>query len=189
MSSVLTRRVRHPLFSAFRTIDAVSFSDIATVQVDRCVLDFATDPTNSFVGVVTMDDHDEMHSSARLFEVGRKRPTDDDSDPDDGVDTEEDNDESEADADPTLGADLDGDGGTDSDDVSNDEDEDDIDSGDELDEDRDFNYDDVDDLDLEGGHGLLEIMAEGDEGDEDDFQGLEYLSSGEEDFAANAFGF
>ncbi|XP_008783406.2 DDB1- and CUL4-associated factor homolog 1-like [Phoenix dactylifera] len=186
MSAVLTRRVRHPLFSAFRTIDAVSYSDIATVQVDRCVLDFATDPTDSFVGAVTMDDHDEMHSSARLFEVGRKRPTDDDSDPDDGVDTEEedeDNDESEADVDPILGADLDGDGGTDSDDESNDEDEDDIDSGDELDEDGDFN---VDDLDLEGGHGLLEIMTEG---DEDDSEVVESLSSGEEDFAANAFGF
>ncbi|KAG1328037.1 DDB1- and CUL4-associated factor [Cocos nucifera] len=182
MSAVLTRRVRHPLFSAFRTIDAVSYSDIATVQVDRCVLDFASDPTDSFVGVLTMDDHDELHSSARLFEVGRKRPTDDDSDPDDGVDTDEDNDESEADVEPILGA---GGGGTDSDDMSNDED--DIDSGDE---DRDFNYDDVDDVDLEGGHDLLEIMAEGDEeGEEDDSEVLESLSSGEEDFAATAFGF
>ncbi|XP_038972991.1 DDB1- and CUL4-associated factor homolog 1-like [Phoenix dactylifera] len=188
MSAVHARRVRHPLYPAFRTIDAVNYSDIATVQVDRCILDFAADPTDSFVGVVAMDDHDEMYSSARLFEVGRKRPTDDDSDPDNGGDTDEededeDNDTSEADVDPILGADLDGDGDTDSDDMSNDEDDDDIDTGDELDEDRDF---DVDDLDFEGGHGLLEITAEG---DEDDSEVVESLSSGEEDFAANAFGF
>ncbi|XP_010910305.2 DDB1- and CUL4-associated factor homolog 1 [Elaeis guineensis] len=191
MSAVHTRRVRHPLYPAFRTIDAVNYSDIATVQVDRCVLDFAADPTDSFVGVVAMDDHDEMYSSARLFEVGRKRPTDDDSDPDNGGDTDEededeDNDTSEADVDPILGADLDGDGDTDSDDMSNDEDDDDIDTGDELDEDGDF---DVDDLDFGGGHGLLEITAEGDEGDEDDSEVVESLSSGEEDFAGNAFGF
>ncbi|OVA04073.1 WD40 repeat [Macleaya cordata] len=59
-SAVNTRRVRHPLFAAFRTVDAVNYSDIATVPVDRCVLDFATEPTNSFVGLVSMDDHEEM---------------------------------------------------------------------------------------------------------------------------------
>ena len=82
-SAVNNRRVRHPLFAAFRTIDAVNYSDIATVPVDRCVLDFAADPTDSYVGVVAMDDHEEMFSSARLYEIGRRRPTDDDSDPDD----------------------------------------------------------------------------------------------------------
>ncbi|XP_072965690.1 DDB1- and CUL4-associated factor homolog 1 [Typha angustifolia] len=191
-SALNTRRVRHPLFPAFRTIDAVNYSEIATVQVDRCVLDFASDPTDSLVGVVAMDDHDEMFSSARLYEVGRKRPTDDDSDPEDGGETEEeeedeDNDDSEADLDPVLAADLEGDGDTDSGDLSNDdEDDEDVDSVDELDEDGDFN---IDDADFDGGQGLLEIMAEGEDGDEDDSDTMESLSSGEEDFAANAFGF
>ncbi|KAI3970170.1 hypothetical protein MKW92_015146 [Papaver armeniacum] len=71
-SAVNSRRVRHPLFSAFRTVDAVNYSDIATVPVDRCVLDFATEPTNSFVGLVSMDDHEEMFASARLYEIGRR---------------------------------------------------------------------------------------------------------------------
>lgn len=188
MSAVNTRRVRHPLFPAFRTIDAVNYADIATVQVDRCILDFAADPTDSFVGIIAMDDHEEMFSSARLFEVGRKRPTDDDSDPDDGGDTDEEddeeNDESEADVDAILGAELGADGDSDSDDMSNDEDDEDVDSGDELDEDGDFNLEDVD---FEGGQGLLEIMAEG---DEDDGEVVESLSSGEEgDFAGNDFAF
>ncbi|CAL9174091.1 unnamed protein product [Musa hybrid cultivar] len=183
-SAINTRRVRHPLFPAFRTIDAVNYSDIGTVQVDRCILDFATDPTDTFVGVIAMDDHEEMFSSARLYEVGRKRATDDDSDPDDGGDTDEDDDEneSEADMDSIFDADLAGDGDTDSDDMSNEDDED-IDSVDELD-DGDLNEDE---LDFEGGQGLLEIMAEGDE-DVEDSEVMESFSSGEEeDFAGHGF--
>ncbi|PPR90867.1 hypothetical protein GOBAR_AA29811 [Gossypium barbadense] len=65
MSAVNTRRVKHPLFAAFRTLDAINYSDIATIPVDRCVLDFATEPTDSFVGLITMDDQEEMFSSAR----------------------------------------------------------------------------------------------------------------------------
>ncbi|PKI26421.1 hypothetical protein CRG98_048890, partial [Punica granatum] len=68
MSAVHTRRVKHPLFAAFRTIDAVNYSDIATIPVDRCVLDFATELTDSFVGLMTMDDQEEMYSSARVYE-------------------------------------------------------------------------------------------------------------------------
>ncbi|KAB1204516.1 hypothetical protein CJ030_MR8G021832 [Morella rubra] len=60
MSAVHTRRVKHPLFAAFRTVDAVNYSDIATIPVDRCVLDFATEPTDSFVGLITMDDQEEI---------------------------------------------------------------------------------------------------------------------------------
>lgn len=32
-SAIQTRRVRHPLFPAFRTIDSSNYSEIATVQV------------------------------------------------------------------------------------------------------------------------------------------------------------
>ncbi|KZV45969.1 hypothetical protein F511_10659 [Dorcoceras hygrometricum] len=60
-----TGRVKHPLLSAFRTVDAVNYFDIATVPVDRCVLDFATEPTDSLLGLITMNDQDEMYSSAR----------------------------------------------------------------------------------------------------------------------------
>ncbi|KZV43461.1 histone-lysine N-methyltransferase ATX2-like [Dorcoceras hygrometricum] len=100
-----TSRVKHPLFSAFRTDDAVNYFDIATVHVDRCVLDFATEPTDSFLGLITMKDQDEMYSSARVYEIDRRKPTDDDSDPDD-AESEEDDDYS------ILEQDLDGDGTT-----------------------------------------------------------------------------
>jgi HIV-1 Vpr-binding protein len=138
-SSIHTRRVRHPLFPAFRTIDAVTYSDIATVQIDRGVLDLATEPNDSLLGVVAMDDPDEMFSSARLFEVGRKRPTDDDSDPEDAGDTDDedddDNDDSEDGIIPLTDiGDSDSDISNSSDDGGDDED---IDSGDENDDDDD----------------------------------------------------
>ncbi|GJP84374.1 hypothetical protein CLOP_g14433 [Closterium sp. NIES-67] len=67
------RRRKHPLFSAFKTIDATSYTDIATVNVDRCVLDLAIEPTDSYVAVVAVDEHGESDSVARVFEVGRQR--------------------------------------------------------------------------------------------------------------------
>ncbi|XP_042461154.1 DDB1- and CUL4-associated factor homolog 1-like [Zingiber officinale] len=181
-SAINTRRVRHPLFPAFRTIDAMNYTDIATVQVDRCILDFATDNTDTFVGVVAMDDHDEVVSSARLFEIGRRKPTDDDSDPDDGGETDdedEENDESDADVDAILEAEFDAGEDSDSEGTSNDEEDEDVDSADELDEDADFN------LENEEEQGLLELIAEGDEdGDEDYGEAGGSLSSGDEgDFA------
>ncbi|KAK9128240.1 hypothetical protein Syun_017037 [Stephania yunnanensis] len=186
-SAVHTRRVRHPLFPAFRTVDAVNYSDIATVTVDRCVLDFATEPADSFVGMVTMDDQEEMFASARLYEIGRRRPTDDDSDPDDAEsdEEEEEEDESEGDEDPLLGPDLDADIDSDIDDMSNDDDDD---SADELedddDEDGDFTMDDVD---FDTGGEVLEIVSDG---EDDDSQLVESFSSGDEgDFAGNGFGF
>lgn len=183
MSAVHTRRVKHPLFAAFRTLDAINYSDIATIPVDRCVLDFATEPTDSFVGLITMDDQEEMFSSARVYEIGRRRPTDDDSDPDDAEsDEDEDDDDDDGDIDPILGPDLNGDGESDAD-ISNEDD----DSVSELDDDDgDFMMDDVD---FDGGGGILEIVTEG-EDDDDDSQLVESFSSGdEEDFAGNGFGF
>lgn len=177
MAAVHTRRVKHPLFSAFRTVDAINYSEIATTPVDRCVLDFATEATDSFVGLITMDDPDEMYSSARVYEIGRRRPTDDDSDPDDAESEEddEDDDEDDADVDPILGPDLDGDGESDADDMSNDDDDDSVSDLDDDDDDGDFVMDDFD-----GGAGILEIVTDGDE-DDDDSQVLESFSSGDED--------
>ncbi|XVF35770.1 hypothetical protein REPUB_Repub18cG0175000 [Reevesia pubescens] len=180
MSAVHTRRVKHPLFAAFRTLDAINYSDIATIPVDRCVLDFATEPTDSFVGLITMDDQEEMFSSARVYEIGRRRPTDDDSDPDDAESDEDDDDD--ADVDPILGPDLNGDVESDADDMSNEDD-----SVSELDDDDgDFIMDDVD---FDAGGGILEIVTEG-EDDDDDSQLVESFSSGdEEEFVGNGFGF
>ncbi|KAL0324050.1 UNVERIFIED_CONTAM: DDB1- and CUL4-associated factor1 [Sesamum calycinum] len=115
MSAFNTRRMKHPLFSAFRTVDAVNYSDIATIPVDRCVLDFATEPTDSFVGLITMDGQDEMYSSARvILEADLDGDGDSDADDmsaDDDSISEFDDDEEEDDADFIMdGVDFDGGG-------------------------------------------------------------------------------
>ncbi|KAK7384801.1 hypothetical protein VNO78_30504 [Psophocarpus tetragonolobus] len=89
MSAFHTHRVRHPLFAAFRTVDAVNYSDIAITPVDFCVLDFTTEPTDSFVGVVTIskhdyyiegeDDIDQTWGCVNIYEIGHRNPIDDDS--------------------------------------------------------------------------------------------------------------
>ncbi|PON65616.1 Regulatory associated protein of TOR [Parasponia andersonii] len=84
MSSFHTRRVKHALFNAFRTVDAINYSEIATIPVDRCVLDFATEPTDSFLGLITMDDQDEMFASARVNDDDDDSSTDLDDEDDDG---------------------------------------------------------------------------------------------------------
>lgn len=169
-SAFNTRRVKHPLFAAFRTVDAVNYSDIATIPVDRCVLDFATEPTDSFVGLISMDDQDEMYSSARVYEIGRRKPTDDDSDPDDA---ESEDDDDDGDDDSIMEPDLDEDGDSDGDDISNDDDS--VGEFDDDEEDGDFIMDGLD----FGGGGILEIVTEGDE--DDDSEVVESFSSGDED--------
>eukprot|EP00803_Ostreobium_quekettii_P004630 evm.model.scf_672.6 EVM.evm.TU.scf_672.6 scf_672:23684-28573(+) len=85
-----TRRLKHPLHSAFRTLDAVDYQEIATVQVERCVLDLAVDAHDQHVAVVAVDG--EVPTSAlRVYEVGRHKPAEDDSDleGDDAEDEEE----------------------------------------------------------------------------------------------------
>ncbi|KAG9139957.1 hypothetical protein Leryth_010492 [Lithospermum erythrorhizon] len=172
MSAFQTRRVKHPLFAAFRTVDAVTYSDIATIPVDRCVLDFATEPTDSFVGLVTMDDQDEMYSSARMYEIGRRKPTDDDSDPDDAEtdNDEEDEEEDDMDDDPIVEADFEGD--SDADDVSND------DSFSDLDDDDDDGDFMMDNGGFNGG-GIFEFGEDDDDGD--DSEVLSFSSGDEED--------
>ncbi|KFK29704.1 hypothetical protein AALP_AA7G168200 [Arabis alpina] len=177
MSAVHTRRVKHPLFAAFRTLDAINYSDIATIPVDRCLLDFATEPTDSFLGLITMEDQEDMFSSARMYEIGRRRPTDDDSDPDDDDETEDEDedDEDEDDLDRILGL-----GGDDSDsgddDISSDDNED---SGSDLDgEGEDIH------LDLEDGLMGMGMFSEGEDedGEHDDDSDDDSMSSGAEDF-------
>ncbi|XP_024004362.1 DDB1- and CUL4-associated factor homolog 1 isoform X1 [Eutrema salsugineum] len=181
MSAVHTRRVKHPLFAAFRTLDAINYSDIATIPVDRCLLDFATEPTDSFLGLITMEDQEEMFSSARMYEIGRRRPTDDDSDPDDDDETEdedEDDEDEEDDLDRILGL-----GGDDSDSGDDDISDDNEDSASDLD-------DEEGDMLLDGG-GLLGVFGGEDEDDdnEDDGDDDDSMSSGEEDYLDNVHPF
>jgi len=178
MSAVHTRRVKHPLFAAFRTLDAINYSDIATIPVDRCLLDFATEPTDSFLGLITMEDQEDMFSSARMYEIGRRRPTDDDSDPDDDDETEDEDedDEEEDDLDRILG--LAGD--------NSDSGDDDLSSEDNEDSVSDF--DEEADILIDGD--FMEELIEGeneddgngeDEDDDDDGEMQDFMSSGEED--------
>ncbi|KAJ4880582.1 DDB1- and CUL4-associated factor-like protein 1 [Raphanus sativus] len=179
MSAVNTRRTKHPLFAAFRTLDAVNYSDIATIPVDRCLLDFATEPTDSFLGLITMEDQDDMFASARMYEIGRRRPTDDDSDPDDDGETEdedEDDEDDEDDLDRILGL-AGGDSDSGDDDMSSDDNEDNSAS--------DFDDDDGG-MFFDGG--IMEIVSdvgddeEGNGDDEDSDDDGDSMSSGEEEF-------
>lgn len=156
MAALNPRRVRHPLFAAFRTMDAVDYSDIATTPVDRCVLDLATEPTDSFIAVVSMDSNEEMDSFARLYEVGRRRPTDDDSDPDDGGETEDEDSEADDDDDGDVDdSDIDLVSNDDDGSVDDDDDDVDVDFGDTSDEDGSD--------DVLGGN-ILELISEGEDG-------------------------
>lgn len=188
MSAVHTRRAKNALFAAFQTIDAINYSDIATVPVDRCVLDLATEPTDSCIGLITLDDQEDMLSSARIYEIGRRRPTDDDSDRDDAEteeDEEDDDDDDDASLDPILGPSLDGDSDSDPDNMSNGDD-----SASDLDEDEDDDGDFVlEELEFDDGTGILEIVTEGDE-DEDESPMVESFSSeDEEELVGDGFGF
>lgn len=145
-------------------MDAVNYSEIATVSVDKCVLDLATESTDSCIGLITMDDQD-LFSAARIYDVGRRKPTDDDSDPDDDAESDE---EEEVEEDDTLlnpG-------------VSEDSE---VDS----DFDVDDNNDEYDAFGLGDGNnnGILDVISEGEDdyedenGDGDDSDGNEPLSS------------
>ncbi|XP_024402964.1 DDB1- and CUL4-associated factor homolog 1 isoform X1 [Physcomitrium patens] len=159
MTALNPRRMRHPLFSAFRTMDAVDYSDITTTIVDRCVLDLATEPTDSFISIVAVESNDEMDSFARLYEVGRRRPTDDDSDPDDGGETEEEeDDEDDDDDDGDLHEDDDIDLiSNDNDENSEEDDGDEAGDNDSISTDDDFSDDGL-------GEGDLELISDGDDG-------------------------
>lgn len=190
MAAIHPRRMRHPLFSAFRTMDAVDYSDITTTVVDRCVLDLATEPTDSFISIVAMESSEEMDSFARLYEVGRRRPTDDDSDPDDGGETEEE-DESEGEDEDDEDGDL-----HDEEDIDLVSNEDEENSGeDDIDDDADADFGDSSDegSDDELGDPLLELIPDGEDDNrggfssEDDGSGGEFGDDGFDDMLQGLF--
>eukprot|EP00198_Chlamydomonas_reinhardtii_P007817 XP_001697154.1 predicted protein [Chlamydomonas reinhardtii] len=63
------RRARHPLHTAFRSLDAGAYTDIATVPLERVVLDMAVEPSDSLLAVVCVDlAEEQLTSAARVFE-------------------------------------------------------------------------------------------------------------------------
>jgi HIV-1 Vpr-binding protein len=61
----------HPLALGFRTLDATSYTEIALLPVERGVLDIAHEPSDSLLGLVTMDLGADMHPTClRVYEVG-----------------------------------------------------------------------------------------------------------------------
>ncbi|GLI63938.1 hypothetical protein VaNZ11_007079, partial [Volvox africanus] len=97
------RRSRHPLNTAFRTLDAATYGDIATVAVERVVLDLAVEPSDSLVAIVAVDlTEEEVTASARVYEVGRRRPADDESDAEEEDDEDDDSDGGSEDEDEEI---------------------------------------------------------------------------------------
>ncbi|MCO5576210.1 hypothetical protein L7F22_030018 [Adiantum nelumboides] len=184
-SAIHPRRNRHPLFAAFRTLDAFDYTDIATTSVDRCVLDLAAEPTDSLISVVALDGHEEMDALAKLYEVGRRKPTEDDSDPDDGVETDDEDSlaEEEAIEEDALLRDADD---SDLDGSNNDG------SDDEVDEDVELEFDtheEDDDEAVEVDGSIVEIITDGSEGElqlsfssEDDGSFGDYEEDDDDDF-------
>jgi HIV-1 Vpr-binding protein len=82
-----SRRTKHPLRNAFRTVDCASddFSDIATIDIDRNILHVSWDKgTDSKCCVSECDPNDvSFDSVVRVYEAGRVRPTEEDSDAED----------------------------------------------------------------------------------------------------------
>ena len=55
-------------------MDATDFSEIATTCTEgRCVLDLCVDGADAYLGVVSVEPNELMSSSARVYEVGRRR--------------------------------------------------------------------------------------------------------------------
>ena len=73
-ATLAPRRARHPLHTAFRTVDAADYCEIATVEADRrAVLDLALDVGAGLAVIITVDASDGHASSARVYEIGRGR--------------------------------------------------------------------------------------------------------------------
>ena len=95
LSALHGRRRKHALFAAVRTIDAVTYDEIATFPVDRCVLDAAMDGIDSQMSVLVMDAEGDADTAVRLYDIGRQRGMEDDSDIEDGEGSEMNSSESE----------------------------------------------------------------------------------------------
>ena len=84
------RKTKHPLRGAFRAVDgAGDYAEIATVDVDRAVLDVAWDPAGADASLCAAE-CDPLDAAAdsvvRIYEAGRLRPSEEDSDAEDAED-------------------------------------------------------------------------------------------------------
>lgn len=130
-------RRRSKLKSWFRVLDARDYKDIATVELERPIFDLSVNVQSSLLSVVEgrqllTSHYDEDDSICRVYDIGRKRPSEDDSDVEDGQD------ESDLLEDDEFDEESDGEEEEDDDDQDDDEDEDD-DMGEDMDD-----YDDED---------------------------------------------
>ncbi|GAA0187010.1 hypothetical protein LIER_34298 [Lithospermum erythrorhizon] len=58
MSVLQSQRAKHPLYVAFRTVEVVTYSEVATITIRYSFLNFSTNVTDTFVGLVTMEGHE-----------------------------------------------------------------------------------------------------------------------------------
>ncbi|KAF4322049.1 hypothetical protein JM18_003775 [Phytophthora kernoviae] len=144
----LVRR-KSKLKSWFRVLDARDYKDITTIDLGRPIFDLSMNTKNTQLSIVEgryleAGDVDDDDSISRIYDVGRKRPSEDDSDAEDGEDEN------------TLDDDeYDDESASSDDDDSTDEDEDDM-------EDDDATSDSNSEV-----SGSEEDGTEGDEDDED----------------------
>ncbi|KAK9813653.1 hypothetical protein WJX73_001935 [Symbiochloris irregularis] len=104
-SPVSARRARHSLHTAFRTVDACGYTEIATVGMDgRMVLDLAVDSSDALVAVATVEPHELASSSVRIYKIGAHQLQGDEGEDDEGMSAGSggDDDDDEDDDDPSM---------------------------------------------------------------------------------------
>eukprot|EP01135_Chromosphaera_perkinsii_P008746 Nk52_evm79s1444 gene=Nk52_evmTU79s1444 len=92
------KRPSNPYGSSFRTYDATDYGLISVVDLEKSIVHLSCDNTDNYIAVVENNLNNTVVASdscCRLYEVGRRRPHDDDSDMDDGESDDEDGDEME----------------------------------------------------------------------------------------------
>lgn len=142
--------------SWFRVLDARDYKDIATVELERPIFDLNVNSQSSLLSIVEgrqliTSDYEEDDSVCRVYDIGRKRLSEDDSDVEDDqdesdmLDEDEYDDESESD-------------GGDDDDMDDDEDDSDVDDMESFGS-NDESEEGVDESDAESGHST-ELLTE-----------------------------
>ncbi|XP_074658215.1 DDB1- and CUL4-associated factor 1-like [Tubulanus polymorphus] len=93
---------RSPMGTSFRTFDATNYASIATVDVKKSILDICTDRSDCYLAVIESQKNADAlsdESVCKLYEVGRRRDSEEDvGDEEDDADLDDDEDDS-ADAD------------------------------------------------------------------------------------------
>lgn len=138
-------RRRSKLKTWFRVLDARDYKDISTIELERPIFDLSIDTKSSLLSVVEgryLDSDDQDETVCRLYDIGRKKPSEDDSDIEDAHDDSDTLDDDEYD---------------DESETSESDESDDSDDGDDTDDeleseymDSDEEYDGMDESDASG---------------------------------------